>query len=133
MTYKEMYDHLAADLEKVNYKLDYYFFSGGYAQVCRQYADLTGHAPLLPKYAFGFIQSKERYKDAQELIGVVREYRRRQVPLDLIVQDWQSWPEGQWGWKTFDETRYPDPRGLTDALHEMGAKMMISIWPSSMS
>lgn len=111
-------------------EMDYYFLSGGYAQVYRQYADLTGHAPLLPKYAFGFIQSKERYKDAQELIGVVREYRRRQVPLDMIVQDWQTWPEGQWGYKVFDEARYPDPRGLTDALHKMGAKMMISVWPS---
>lgn len=111
-------------------ELDYYFFSSGYAQVCRQYADLTGHAPLLPKYAFGFIQSKERYKDARELLSIAKEYRRRQVPLDLIVQDWQTWPEGQWGWKVFDETRYPDPRGLTDALHALGVKMMISIWPS---
>ncbi len=111
-------------------EMDYYFLSGGYDAVCRQYAALTGAAPLLPRYAFGFIQSKERYKDAQELLSVVREYRRRQVPLDVIVQDWQTWPDGQWGYKVFDETRYPDPKGLTDALHAMGAKMMLSIWPS---
>ena len=111
-------------------EMDYYFFSGGYEAVCRQYAELTGHAPLLPRYAFGFVQSKERYKDAEELIAVVKEYRRRQVPLDLIVQDWQSWPEGQWGYKVFDESRFPDPKGLTDTLHGLGANMMISIWPS---
>ena len=111
-------------------EMDYYFFNGGYEAVCRQYAELTGHAPLLPRYAFGFVQSKERYKDAEELIAVVKEYRRRQVPLDLIVQDWQSWPEGQWGYKVFDESRFPDPKGLTDTLHGLGAKMMISIWPS---
>ena len=111
-------------------EMDYYFFSGGYEAVCRQYAELTGHAPLLPRYAFGFVQSKERYKDAEELIAVVKEYRRRQVPLDLIVQDWQSWPEGQWGYKVFDESRFPDPKGLTDTLHGLGANMMISVWPS---
>lgn len=111
-------------------ELDAYFLWGGYKQVYRQYADLTGHAPLLPKYALGFVQSKERYRDAWELLDVVREYRRRQVPLDVIVEDWQSWPEGQWGWKTFDETRFPDPKNLTDTLHALGAKMMISIWPS---
>lgn len=111
-------------------EMDYYFFSGGYENVCCQYADLTGHAPLLPKYAFGYVQSKERYKDAQELLDVVKNYRSRQVPLDVIVEDWQSWPEGQWGYKVFDEARFPDSRGLTDALHALGAKLMISVWPS---
>jgi len=111
-------------------EMDYYFLSGGYENVCRQYADLTGRAPMLPRYAFGYVQSKERYRDADELMAVVEEYRRRQVPLDMIVEDWQSWPEGQWGYKVFDESRFPDPRALTDALHRLGAKMMISIWPS---
>ncbi|MBR3740265.1 MAG: DUF5110 domain-containing protein [Clostridia bacterium] len=111
-------------------EMDYYFMAGGYAAVCRQYRCLTGAAPLLPRYAFGYIQSKERYKDAEELLSVAKEYRRRQVPLDLIVQDWQTWPEGQWGYKVFDRQRYPDPQALTDALHEMGVKMMISVWPS---
>ncbi len=111
-------------------EMDYYFFSGGYPSVCRQYADLTGHAPLLPRYAFGFIQSKERYHDAEELLRVVKEYRRRRVPLDMIVLDWQSWPEGQWGWKVFDPARFPDPAGLTKELHRLGARLMISIWPS---
>ncbi len=111
-------------------EMDYYFLWGGMAGVYRQYASLTGPAPLPPRYAFGYVQSKERYKDAEELISVVKEYRRRQVPLDLIVEDWQSWPEGQWGWKTFDESRFPDPQGMMDTLHGMGAKLMISVWPS---
>lgn len=111
-------------------EMDYYFLSGGYPEVCSEYTSLTGHAPLLPRYAFGYIQSKERYKDAEELIQVVSEYRRRQVPLDVIVQDWQSWPDGQWGYKVFDSSRFPDPARLTKTLHSLGAKMMISIWPS---
>ena len=111
-------------------EMDYYFMAGGYAAVCRQYRSLTGSAPLLPRYAFGYIQSKERYKDAEELLSVAKEYRKRQVPLDLIVQDWQTWPEGQWGYKVFDRQRYPDPQALTDTLHAMGVKIMISVWPS---
>lgn len=111
-------------------EMDYYFMAGGYENVMGAYADLTGHAPLLPKYAFGYIQSKERYVDADELISVVREYRRRQVPLDMIMLDWMSWPEGQWGYKTFDKKRFPDPDALTETLHRLGAKMMISVWPS---
>ena len=73
---------------------------------------------------------EEVQKAEQELLDVVTEYRRREVPLDVIVLDWQSWPEGQWGYKTFDEVRFPAPRALIDQLHDMGAKMMISIWPS---
>ncbi len=111
-------------------EMDYYFLPGAYADVCRQYAALTGAAPLLPRYAFGYVQSRERYTDARELLDVAREYRRRRVPLDVIVQDWQSWPEGQWGYKAFDAKRYPDPKALTDELHQMGVRLMISIWPS---
>ena len=111
-------------------EMDYYFMGEGYPAVCAQYRTLTGPAPMLPRYAFGYIQSKERYRDAEELLSVVKEYRRRQVPLDVIVEDWQSWPDNQWGYKVFDRERFPDPKGLTDSLHALGARMMISIWPS---
>ena len=111
-------------------EMDYYFMAGGYESVCRQYRALTGAAPMLPRYAFGYVQSKERYKDANELLDVVQEYRRLQVPLDVIVLDWQSWPNNQWGYKVFDPERFPDPQALTDTLHDLGAHMMISIWPS---
>ncbi|MDD6051087.1 MAG: glycoside hydrolase family 31 protein [Clostridiales bacterium] len=111
-------------------EMSYYFMAGGYRGVMHAYAALTGATPLPPRYAFGYVQSKERYRDAQELLDVVAEYRRRAVPLDMIVLDWQSWPEGQWGYKVFDRERFPDPTALTEQLHAMGARMMISIWPS---
>ena len=113
-------------------ELNWYFFygDGSYASIMECYRRLTGATPLLPLYSLGFIQSKERYKDADELLAVADEYRRRQVPLDMVVQDWQTWPEGQWGWKTFDRTRYPDPDELTRQLHERNVKMMISVWPT---
>jgi alpha-D-xyloside xylohydrolase len=85
---------------------------------------------MLPKWAFGFAQSKERYVNAKELVDVVREYRRRKIPLDLIVLDWKSWPNGAgWGQKNFDPLRFPDPKALTDELHSLGARLMVSIWP----
>lgn len=111
---------------------DFYFLygDGSWRGVMERYAALTGKTPMPPRATFGYIQSKERYKDAQELIDVVSEYRRRGVPLDMIVLDWQSWPEGQWGYKTFDTERFPDPDAMTRELHRLGASMMISIWPS---
>nr|MBR4281532.1 DUF5110 domain-containing protein [Clostridia bacterium] len=113
-------------------ELDWYFLygDGSYASLMEKHRLLTGETPLLPKYALGYVQSKERYVDAEEMIAVADEYRRRKIPLDVIVLDWQSWPEGQWGWKHFDETRFPDPRALTDALHDRNVRMMLSIWPS---
>jgi len=112
-------------------ELDYYFIHGGsFDGVTRLYHELTGSAPLLPKWAFGFIQSKERYVNAAELIEVVREYRRREIPLDAVVLDWKSWPNGAgWGQKSFDPERFPNPAAMTRELHEMGARLMVSLWP----
>jgi alpha-D-xyloside xylohydrolase len=85
---------------------------------------------MLPKWAFGYAQSKERYVNAAEMVSVVREYRRRKIPLDLIVLDWKSWPAGSgWGQKSFDPVRFPDPETFTNELHKLGARLMISIWP----
>lgn len=91
---------------------------------------LTGEAPMVPRWAMGYVQSKDRYSSSEELLEVTREFRRRELPLDCIVQDWQTWPEGQWGQKMFDRTRYPDPSALTAELHELDARLMVSIWPN---
>ena len=113
-------------------ELDWYFLygDGSYASLMRKHRLLTGETPMLPKYALGYIQSKERYVDAQEMLAVADEYRRRRIPLDMLVLDWQSWPEGQWGWKHFDESRFPDPSAFINALHDRNVRMMLSIWPS---
>ena len=110
--------------------LNWYFLygDGSYASAMEKLRSLTGAAPLLPRYALGFTQSKERYVNAEELTAVAAEYRRRGVPLDLIVQDWQTWPEGQWGLKQYDRTRYPE--GFVKPIHEMHVHVMLSIWPN---
>jgi alpha-D-xyloside xylohydrolase len=112
-------------------EIDYYFIKGnGADEVISGYRTLTGKAPIVPKWALGFWQSRERYKTQEELINTVREYRKRGIPLDNIVLDWQYWEDPKWGSHEFDATRFPDPKGLVDQLHnELHAHLMISVWP----
>lgn len=115
----------------VDDELDYYFIYGPeFDQIVRQLRLLTGSAPMLPRWAFGYVQSKERYVSQADLIETVREYRSRDLPLDCIVQDWKSWTGDLWGQKSLDPERYPDPRQLTNDLHTLHAKLMVSIWPT---
>lgn len=100
-------------------------------EAVRGYRALTGHAPLMPKWLFGYAQSKERYSTQDEVLAVVSEYRRRQIPLDLIVQDWSYWPENTWSDKSFDSARYPDPSALCEGVHDQHAHIMISVWPNT--
>ncbi len=100
------------------------------AEVLKKLSGLTGKPALLPKWAYGYIQSKERYTCADELLNVTREFRRRGLGLDCIVLDWMSWNEGCWGDKTPDPSRFPDVKALTDALHGMDARFMVSVWPN---
>ncbi len=108
-----------------------YFVIGGETmdQVISGYRTLTGKATMLPKWAMGFWQSRERYKTQDEVLDVVREFRKRQVPLDIIVQDWQYWKKDQWGSATFEPSRFPNPTAMIDTLHnELNTKFVISIW-----
>jgi alpha-D-xyloside xylohydrolase len=114
----------------VDDELDYYFVYGPeFDEIVHQLRGLTGRAPMLPKWTFGYIQSKERYVSQDELLHIVSEYRRRRLPLDCIVLDWQSWTGKLWGQKTFDPVRFPNPCQMTADLHAQHAHMMISVWP----
>ncbi len=111
-------------------ELDYYFIYGPeFDQIIAIIRTLTGTSPMLPKWAFGFLQSKERYVTQQELVDIVKEYRERGLPLDCVVLDWQYWPEKQWGQKTLSADRFPDPQQMMQAIHAMNAHLMVSIWP----
>ncbi|HRA65116.1 MAG TPA: glycoside hydrolase family 31 protein [Caldilinea sp.] len=114
----------------VDDEMDYYFVHGPeFDQIVHELRSLTGKAPMLPKWAFGYIQSKERYKTQAELIEIVQEYRRRGLPLDCIVLDWMSWTGDLWGEKTLDPARFPDPQQMMHDLHALHARLMVSIWP----
>ncbi len=112
-------------------EIDYYFIAGGSMdQVISGYRTLTGKAPMPPRWAMGLWQCRERYQTQQQLLDVVREFRRRRIPLDNIVQDWFYWPEDKWGDHDFDALRYPDPAGMVRELHDkLNAHVMISVWP----
>ncbi|MDR1948067.1 MAG: DUF5110 domain-containing protein [Spirochaetaceae bacterium] len=112
--------------------LDFYFIYGkNIDRIIAGMRLLTGRAPLLPKWAFGYIQSKEAYHTQEELTAVAREYRRRHIPLDCVVQDWNTWEPGKWGNKVPDKSRYPDIPGLNQELHGMNVHSMVSIWPNT--
>ncbi len=112
-------------------EMDFYFLGGGSPdKVIARYRTLTGKAPLLPKWAFGYWQSQERYESFDEIIKTVEEFRRRDIGIDCIVQDWCSWPDGQWGQKSFNPQSYSDPDGSIEKIHSLGAKFMLSIWPN---
>ena len=109
---------------------DFYFMTGDtYDEVISHYRRLTGKAPVMPKWVMGFWQSRERYSTQDELVETLAEFRKRHIPVDNIVQDWQYWKEDQWGSHEFDETRYPDPEKMMDDVHAMHGRLMISVWP----
>ena len=110
--------------------MDYYFIAGeNLDDVIAGYRTLTGRASLYPKWALGFWQSRERYKTSAEIEETLREFRRRQIPIDNIVQDWNYWPEDQWGSHEFEASRYPNPQAMLDSVHQMHGRFMISVWP----
>src|SRR3972149_8386168 len=116
---------------EVGDNMDYYFIYGKTMdEVIAGYRDLTGQAPMYGKWAYGYWQSKEHYHTRDELLGVAKEYRKRQIPIDNIVQDWNYWGgNNNWGGMIFDQTRYPNPKEMVDTLHVMHFHLMISIWP----
>ena len=110
--------------------MDYYFIAGeNLDQVISGYRTLTGKASLYPKWVLGFWQSRERYKTQDEIEGTLAEFRKRHIPIDNIVQDWNYWPEDQWGSHQFEASRYPNPQQMLDNVHQMHGRFMISVWP----
>jgi len=114
-------------------QIDYYFIAGGTMdEIIAGYRLLTGQVPLFGKWAYGYWQSKERYKDAKELVSTVEEFRQRQIPIDNIVQDWRYWGENEyWSSMKFDESIFPEPEKMIERLHnEFNVHLMNSIWPA---
>jgi len=110
--------------------IDYYFFYGPEIdQVIHQYRQMTGHAPLFGEWAYGFVQSKDRYKSAQQLLDIAGEYRAQHVPLDFIVQDWFWWKlQGDTDYTDEYLKPHPDVAGALRQLHDQHVHAMISVW-----
>ncbi len=115
---------------EVGHAIDYYFIRGTSLDgVIAGYRSVTGKAVLLPRWAYGFWQSRDHYETQRQLLGVVEKYRRLGIPLDNIVQDWRYWKDDAWGSHAFDPSRYPDPRAMIARVHALHAHFMISVWP----
>jgi alpha-D-xyloside xylohydrolase len=114
---------------EVGERVDYYFVYGPKLDdVVAGYRDITGPAVMMPQWIFGLWQSRQRYETQQQSLDVVAEFRKRQIPFDNIVQDWQYWKPDAWGSHQFDPTRFPNPVAWIDAIHAQHAHLMISVW-----
>jgi Alpha-glucosidases, family 31 of glycosyl hydrolases len=109
--------------------IDYYFVYGpALDKVVAGYRRITGPAPMIPRWALGLWQSRQRYETAKASLDAVDGFRSRGIPFDNIVQDWFYWKEDTWGSHEFDKTRFPDPDGWVQKIHEKHARLMISVW-----
>lgn len=120
---------LSIDSEMGN-EMDYYFVYGNdMDEVISGYRTLTGKAPIMPKWAMGYWQSRERYRTQDEILDALKEFRQRHIPIDNIVLDWNYWEDDAWGSHEFDKKRFPNPKAMVDSIHALHAQMMISVWP----
>jgi len=125
--FNNRFEHALYVSSEVADSIDYYFLYGPELDsVIAGYRELTGTAPMLGKWAYGFWQCKNRYKSQDELLGVARKYRELKIPIDNIVQDWFWW--NRKGEHVFNQN-YPDPKGMIDQLHAEHFHLMISVWP----
>jgi alpha-D-xyloside xylohydrolase len=110
-------------------QIDYWVTTGPTpAHIVSRYVTATGLPPMLPEWASGFWQSKLRYRNQDELLEVAREYKRRGLPLSVIVCDFFHWTrQGDW---RFDAAEWPDPQAMVDELRELGVELMVSVWPT---
>jgi len=126
-----------SESQRVTFEIDttkditYYVILGkSIPEILRNFQELTGRAAMLPRWCYGYVQSKERYKAGDELVDTFKQFRDSHIPIDCIVQDWYTWEDGLWGEKTLDKSRYPDFGKTVEDIHALNGKLMVSIWPN---
>jgi alpha-glucosidase (family GH31 glycosyl hydrolase) len=104
---------------------DVYLMVGDPAQLFGELADLSGHAPLFPKWSNGFINSQWGI-DEPEFRRLVATYRAKHIPLDAFTFDfdWKAWGE-DWGEFRWNAQKFPDgPTGKLKAdMDALGVHM----------
>ena len=108
--------------------VDYTVFVGSADEVIAAYRELTGPAPKMPEWALGYIHCRERFHSSDEILQTANRFRREHLPVSMLVQDWQYWGNTGWNSMQFDAENSPDPKALTDSLHRMGLRFMLSVW-----
>lgn len=124
---RQQYQFTSEASNNINY---FFVYGKTYDEIIGGYRTLTGKAPMVPKWAMGFWQSRERYKTQDEILTTVKTFRQKNIPLDNIVMDWQYWKTNEWGSQQFDPARFSNPDSMIDVLHKQyNTKFMISVWP----
>ena len=108
--------------------VDYTVFVGTPDEIIATFRELTGPCPQMPKWALGYIHCRERFHSSQEILETANRFKAEQMPVGMLVQDWQWWGKHGWNAMQFDEDFYPDPKALTDSLHKMDIRLMLSVW-----
>ena len=108
--------------------VDYTVFVGTPDEIIATFRELTGPCPQMPKWALGYIHCRERFHSSQEILETANRFKAEQMPVSMLVQDWQWWGKHGWNAMQFDEDFYPDPKALTDSLHKMDIRLMLSVW-----
>lgn len=130
MTYEEKDNVITVCFDAAE-KIDFYVIAGeNFDELIAGIRSLTGHNVMLPRWAYGYIQSKERYKTQDEIVETAARFKEEDIPLSCIVLDWLSWEDGKWGNQIFDKSRFPEAKKMVDELHAQGVKFMISVWPN---
>ena len=112
----------------VSEAVDYTVFVGTPDEIIATYRELTGECPQMPEWALGYIHCRERFHSSEEILQTANRFRNEKLPVSVMVQDWQYWGKHGWNSMKFDEEFYPNPKALTDSLHKMDMKLMVSVW-----
>ena len=127
LTYEEADNAITLTFDAVD-QIAYYVITGNnFDDLIAGIRELTGKAVMLPRWAFGYVQSKERYVSEEDILSTAAEFQKRGIPVSCLVLDWKSWEEGKWGNKIVDKERFPDLKRMTDKLHSDDIAFMISI------
>ena len=124
----KMVDNETVFQSPVAEKVDYTVFVGTPDEIIAAYRQLTGQAPKMPRWALGYIHCRERFHSSEEILQTANRFVSERMPVSMLVQDWQYWGKYGWNSMTFDEEHYPDPKALTDSLHRMDMRLMLSVW-----
>ncbi|MBO4903693.1 MAG: DUF5110 domain-containing protein [Lachnospiraceae bacterium] len=130
MIFRSSNNRISFEIDTCDTVSYYVFLAEKTEDLIRKLYKVTGMPSMLPRWVFGYIQSKERYENGDELTETAARFRDLKIPIDCLVQDWYTWEEGLWGEKKFDKKRYPDLPATINTLHDKGIRLMVSIWPN---
>ncbi len=108
--------------------VDFTVFTGKPDEIVSTYRTVTGEVPMLPLWGLGYVHCRERFHSQDELLATAAKFREREIPVDVIVQDWQYWGKKGWNAMAFDEDDYPDPAAMMDSIHALDMYLMLSVW-----